>query len=80
MKPRDPAVAALRARVRELEAAIRKHRRATGHKMCWENDEELWRVLKDGKKLDHAPPPWEEFMQRCAAYRASREKPGNRTR
>jgi hypothetical protein len=66
--------ARLKARVRELEAAIKKHRRQTGHNMCWENDEELWRVLGDKKKVDHTPPPWEEFMRRCAAYRASKDK------
>lgn len=64
----------LQARIRELEAAIKKHRRRTGHNMCWENDEELWSVLKDGKKFDHTPPPWPEFMRRCALYRASKDK------
>ena len=66
-------VSLLKARIRELESAIRRHRRATGHNLCWENDEELWSVLPDGKAFDHTPPPWEEFMKRCAAYRASRQ-------
>lgn len=64
----------LRARVAELEAAIRKHREATGHEMCWENDEELWSTLGDGVVIDHTPPPWCEFMQRCAEYRASKDR------
>lgn len=71
---RSAEIVRLRARVKELEAAIRKHRRQTGHNLCWENDEELWRVLRDGKTYDHTPPPWEEFMKRCTAYRASRDK------
>ena len=75
MRTEPTETSRLKARVRELEAAIKKHRRQTGHDLCWENDEALWSVLKDGKKFDHTPPPWEQFMQRCAAYRASREKP-----
>lgn len=62
------------SKVKFLEDAIRKHRDATGHDMCWENDEELWSVLKDGVKLDHTPPTWCEFMKNCAAYRASKDK------
>lgn len=65
---------ALKQRVRELEDAIRKHREQTGHNMCWENDEELWAVLKDGVKIDHTAPPWQEFMTKCAAYRASKDE------
>jgi hypothetical protein len=68
--------AQLAERVAVLEAAIRKHRAATGHDMCWENDEELWEVLGDDVREDHTPPPWCEFMQRCAAYRASRDGRG----
>jgi hypothetical protein len=68
-----------RIRIRELEDAIRKHRSATGHDMCWENDVELWSVLKDNVKMDHTPPPWPEFMKRCAAYRASKDACGQAT-
>lgn len=68
------ALRRLNARVRALEAAIRRHRRATGQQMCWENDEELWAALKDGGRLDHTPPPWPEFMRRCALYRASKDR------
>lgn len=69
----DKEVNQLKKRVKELENAIKKHRKQTGHNMCWENDEELWSVLKDGKKFNHKPPPWDEFITRCAAYRKSRE-------
>lgn len=61
-------------RIKQLEDAIRKHRAQTGHDMCWENDEELWQALGDGVDIDHTPPPWCEFMHRCAAYRASKDK------
>lgn len=57
-----------------LEEAIKKHREQTGHNMCWENDEELWSVLKDGVVIDHTPPNWCEFMTKCAQYRASKDK------
>ncbi len=57
----------------DFRAAIEKHRSATGHDLCWENDIELWGVLKDGVALDHTPPPWPEFMTKCALYRASRD-------
>ncbi|MDB5038481.1 MAG: hypothetical protein JWQ35_2009 [Bacteriovoracaceae bacterium] len=63
----------LKKRVRRLESAIEKHRLQTGHQMCWENDEELWSALNDGVQIDHTPPPWDEFMTRCAAYRKSKD-------
>ena len=58
----------------KLKTAIEKHRAQTGHNMCWENDIELWSVLEDGVKIDHTPPPWCEFMQKCAEYRKSKDK------
>lgn len=60
-------------RVSQLERAIQKHHeQTTGHQMCWENDVELWRAV--GIVAEHPePPPWCEFMQRCAEYRASKE-------
>ena len=60
----------LEARVAALESAIRKHRAAQGHELCWENDDELWSALGDGVTADRRVPPWPEFMTRCAAYRA----------
>jgi 8-oxo-dGTP diphosphatase len=64
----------LKRRVEELEAAIRKHREATGHNMCWENDEELWAVLADGVVLDHTAPEHCEFFRKCIEYRESKDK------
>lgn len=57
-----------------LRAAIENHRSKTKHEMCWENDEELWAVLDDGVKIDHTPPPKDEFLRRCAEYCSSRMK------
>lgn len=61
-------------RIEELENAIRKHRSATGHNMCWENDEELWVVLKDNIEINHKPPGWCKFITNCIKYRASKDK------
>ena len=61
-------------KIEELEDAIKNHREQTGHNMCWENDEELWLVLKDKVKSDHTPPDWDKFMNKCVEYRKSREK------
>lgn len=67
----------LKARIEELESGIRAHRDATvGHEMCWENDQTLWALLGEPDPNDHTPPPWCEFMQRCALYRAGREGHG----
>jgi len=61
--------------VKKLRAGIRQHRDATGHNLCWYVPE-LWGLLPEG----YAPnlitdqnqvPEWCEFMQNCAAYRAT---------
>ena len=63
------------ARVQELEASIRKHRSQLGHDQCWENDLELYEVLKDGGDNlgpHRSLPCREEFMTRCREYYESR--------
>lgn len=59
-------------RIRELEGAIRMHKAAQGHEMCWENDETLYSVLPEQNKVDHTPPARCEFRQKCRAYYESR--------
>lgn len=56
----------------DIERGKAAHRSKTGHEMCHENDEELWRALNDGVIVDHTPPSWCEFMTRCALYRQSK--------
>lgn len=66
------------ARVRELEASIRKHRGQLGHDQCWENDIELYEVLNDGGDNlgpHRSLPCREEFMTRCKEYYESRLVP-----
>lgn len=58
------------AEVKKLRAGIRQHRDASGHDLChWVP--ELWLLVPDDRRKLPVVPPWPEFMQRCAAYRAS---------
>lgn len=58
------------AEVKKLRAGIRQHRDAEGHNLCWYVPE-LWGLLPE--RLDPRPrvPPVGEFLENCAAYRAS---------
>lgn len=56
-----------------LRGAIEKHREASGHEQCWENDEELYEALQDGKTSEKTLPPRCEFRQKCKEYYESRE-------
>jgi hypothetical protein len=58
------------AEVLKLRGGIRKHRDAEGHSLCWYVPE-LWGLLPE--RLDPKPkvPPVGEFLENCAAYRAS---------
>jgi len=62
------------ARIAELEEAIKKHRAQTGNNLCWENDLELWAILKDeDPQYPHKTlPNKEEFLRNCKAYYESR--------
>jgi hypothetical protein len=66
----------LKARIEELEEAIRKHRDQTGNNLCWENDRELWSILSDTPDTLRYPhetlPDQEEFLTNCQRYYASR--------
>ncbi len=61
---------ALLDEVKKLREGIRKHRDAEGHSLCWYVPE-LWGLLPD--RFDPKPriPPFGEFLEHCAAYRAS---------
>ena len=59
--------------VKKLRAGIRQHRDATGHNLCWWVPE-LWKLLPEGYSPKPEVPGWCEFMQNCAAYRASLDK------
>ena len=64
---------ALAAEVRKLRNAIRRHRDATGHELCWHHPE-LWDLLPEKTLPSIAVPPWPKFMRGCIRYRASLDR------
>lgn len=62
--------AALEGEVRKLRAAIRTHRDATGHDLCWHHPE-MWALLPETVEPDITVPEWPRFMRGCVAYRQS---------
>jgi hypothetical protein len=64
---------ALLAEVRRLRAAIREHRDATGHDLCWHHPE-MWALLPETTDPAIAVPPWPQFMRGCVRYRESLDR------
>jgi hypothetical protein len=62
--------AALLAEVRKLRAAIRRHRDATLHELCWHHPD-LWRLLPEKTRPEIAVPAWPQFLRGCIHYRQS---------
>ncbi len=62
-------------RIKELEAAIRKHRDQRGDDRCWIDDLDLYRNLEDTRpgELDITLPPKCEFLQSCERYWTQRQ-------
>ena len=62
--------ASLIAEVKKLRAAIRKHRDASAHELCWHHPR-LWGLLPE--KSDPLPvvPDWPQFLRGCIRYRQS---------
>jgi hypothetical protein len=58
------------AEVRKLRGAIREHRDASLHELCWHHPQ-LWSLLPE--KTDPLPvvPEWPQFMAGCIRYRQS---------
>jgi hypothetical protein len=73
----DMTRAQLEAEVRKLRGAIRTHRDASGHDLCWHHPD-LWGVLPEKVDPAIAVPPWPQFLRGCVAYRQSldRDRPG----
>lgn len=65
--------AALLAHARAMRAAIRAHRDASGHDLCWHHPE-LWALLPDTPKGGQRVPDWPEFLRGCILYRASLDR------
>lgn len=63
----------LRDRIECLEDAIRKHRDQRGDDRCWQDDEELYKVLPEG----YTPPARDSTVElaMCQKYIACRHNP-----
>lgn len=56
--------------VERLRAAIRTHRDASGHDLCWWHPQ-LWGVLPEATDPSPEVPEWPQFMEGCVRFRAS---------
>jgi hypothetical protein len=61
---------ALVAEVKKLRAAIREHRDASGHDLCWHHPA-MWSLLPEKVEPAIAVPPWPRFLRGCVRYRQS---------
>jgi hypothetical protein len=59
--------------IRRLRAAIRAHRDASGHDLCWHHPA-LWNLLPERISPAIAVPPWPQFLRGCIAYRANLDR------
>jgi len=58
------------ALVQRMRAAIREHRDASEHALCWHHPK-LWGVLPERSDPQPAVPAWPQFMRGCIRYRQS---------
>jgi hypothetical protein len=58
------------AQVKRLRVAIRTHRDASGHDLCW-HQPTLWALLPEKLSPAIAVPAWPQFMCGCIGYRQS---------
>lgn len=58
------------AEVKTLRSAIRDHRDASGHELCWHHPA-LWSLLPEKIRPEVAVPAWPAFMAGCIRYRTS---------
>ena len=63
----------LLAAARTMREAIRAHRDATGHGLCWHHPD-MWALLPDPPKGGQVVPDWPQFMRGCIRYRASLDR------
>ncbi len=61
---------ALIVEIKKLRSAIRQHRDASGHDLCWYHPK-LWALLPEKSDPALTVPDWSEFMQGCVKYRKS---------
>lgn len=69
----NPDIVRLTVEVIKLKSAIQDHKANTGHKVCWLNDQELWRALEENPIYPHDTlPVKQEFLNQCEKYYQSR--------
>ena len=56
--------------LKRLRSAIRAHRDATGHDLCWYHPD-LWSLLPEKVIPAVTVPAWPQFMRGCILYRQS---------
>jgi hypothetical protein len=56
--------------VKRLRGAIREHRDASGHNLCWYHPG-LWSLLPEGITPAVTVPAWPQFLRGCIKYRQS---------
>jgi catechol 2,3-dioxygenase-like lactoylglutathione lyase family enzyme len=61
---------ALIAEAGRLRAAIRSHRDASGHDLCWHHPQ-MWSLLPEQGSADMVVPAWPQFLRGCIRYRQS---------
>ena len=64
---------ALLATALAMRGAIRAHRDASGHDLCWHHPA-MWALLPDPPRRERVVPEWPQFMRGCVAYRASLDR------
>ena len=58
------------AKLKELRAAIREHRDASLHDLCWYQPK-LWGLLPEKSSIEVQVPTREKFMRGCEIFRNS---------
>lgn len=56
--------------VRRWREAVRRHRDASGHALCWHHPA-LWSLLPEKVEPRIAVPDWPQFLRGCVRYRQS---------
>lgn len=56
--------------VKKLRNAIREHRDASGHGLCWHHPR-MWGLLPEKTSRSLEVPDWPQFMRGCVRYRES---------
>lgn len=64
---------ALVSEVKRLRQAIRAHRDASGHDLCWHHPG-LWSLLPEQVEPELEIPAWPQFLRGCLAYRQSLDR------